>query len=174
MRLKVKVEGLRDLDKALGQLSQRMGAKVLREALKAAAAPMAADAESRAPSRPADAPRTKREGGEEIERPPGTLKVLTGYGTKLTRRQRKPRAERDSAEVYVGTRDRAGVLEEFGTADAPAQPFLTPAWEGGHGQALNTATEALRRNVDEATAKARKKAEAAARRAARQAARGGR
>lgn len=169
----MKLEGLRDLDKALGALPGRMGQKVLVGALKYGAEPVAEAVQRLAPARPASAPDEKTEpAGVKRKRRPGTLKIRIGYGTKLTRRQRVKKADRDTAEVYVGTKDRAGVLDEFGTVRSKAQPFMRPGWEATKHQALDRTVSKLRDGVAEATAKETAKATAAARRASRRAAKG--
>lgn len=148
---KVKVEGLRELDRALAELPNRTGKAVLRRTLKRAAQPMADMAESLAPVRT-----------DELQR-------SVSVSTKLARRQAKMhrrmfRNDRASAEMFVG----AGVLpqahlQEFGSAEHGAQPFMRPAWDAEKRPTLDRIKDMLAEEI-------RKAAERAERRAAKVAA----
>jgi HK97 gp10 family phage protein len=169
--MKVTVEGLADLDAALGQLTKAAGFKAMRQTLLKAGAPIQEQAQADAPERPANAPDvTYRANGVERRRRPGTLKVLVQIGTRLTRNQsRLARADgKNTVEVYVGTRDPVGRLREQGTAQAPPSPFLRPAWEAHKEGALETIKTELAVEIQAAAERAGKRAAAAARRLARQ------
>lgn len=161
MKFSAKVEGLKDLDAALGELGKSAGTAVLRRVLKKAAQPIYETAKALAPERAADAPKAyfKRD-GKEVERRPGTLHALVQAGTRLSRRQASAarREGKNSAEYYVGTRDRVGRLVEFGTSRTPAHPFLRPAWDQHAPDALGIIREELGGEIEKAAQRAAKKA----------------
>lgn len=124
MATTTRVEGLRELEKALGNLPKAVGKRFLRNALKEMAKPIADDYRSQAP------------------RDEGSLRDSIGVGTKLTRRQRSLhrrmfRDDRASAEVFAGAGGLPQAhLKEFGTFKEPAQPALRPAWDSNKGNLI--------------------------------------
>lgn len=169
MKATFHIEGLRELDAALGELPKATARNVCVRILLKAGKPIQEAAQAAAPVRPQDAPEKHFSvGGVEKERRIGTLRALVQIGARLTKRQAREvrKAGKDFAEVYIGTRDPIGRLEEFGTAQAPAQPFLRPAWEGGKMQALDVIAKELGASIEAA-------AQRLARKAARLAAKGG-
>lgn len=163
-RRTVHVEGLKELDAALGQLAKEFSPRYAKTAmtrtLMKAGKPIQERAQALAPARDPGAPvKTYRRGGVEAVRRPGTLKALVQISTRLTRRQARAarRAGKDTAEVYIGTRDRIASLEEFGTARSKAQPFLRPAWENGKMRALQTIAAELGAEIKAAAARAAKR-----------------
>lgn len=142
MKIRMRLEGSRELQRALGELNTLFRRrKAVRDALLEAAGPIRDAAEAAAPVRtggkekrfklPGD-PKGKQSG----VRGRGALKRHVSMGARLSRRQSwLNRADKMPVEVYVGTRDRIGRLQEFGTRKAPAQPFLRPAWDAEGGQA---------------------------------------
>ena len=110
----VKVEGLRALDRALGELPKRTAKATLRRVLKKAAEPMVDAAKARAPVLT------------------GGLRLGIHAGTKLSRSQRKAtrRARKSFAEIYVGPPPHSkAITQEFGAEHHPAQPYMRPAWD---------------------------------------------
>ena len=117
-----KLEGFKELDAALSQITAESTARgVMRRSLKEAAEPMADLAQSKAP----DDPTT---GGYD-------LKTSVTYSTRLSRSERRnhareTRGDRAFVEGFVG----AGPLahphwQEFGTVHHAPQPFLRPAFD---------------------------------------------
>ena len=144
MRTTVRVEGLRSLDQALGQLSKSAGKAVLRRVAKKALIPFDKAWRERAPHLS------------------GELEESGGIGTKLTRRQarmNRKREDKSSVEVFAGPNNPAAVPQEFGTVDQRAQPFARPAWD-------ETKDETLQIVKDELGGEIQRTAERAARRAA--------
>lgn len=130
----VKIEGLRELEKALNDLPKATQRNVLRRALKKVAEPIEKDAQQKAPYLT------------------GRLKLSIVTGTQLTRRQ-KADARKDGpyfAEVHVGTASGHGIPQEFGTVDHPAQPFMRPAWEANKQGALDGIKKEIRAEIDKA------------------------
>ena len=114
MKTKVKIEGLRELDRALGQLPKSAAKATLRRVLKDAAEPMARAARQLAP-------RDEYHLYESID-----------VSTRLNRRQSQLHRTEDSKafqEMFVGTNNPAGVQQEFGNSRHVAQPFMRPAWD---------------------------------------------
>lgn len=126
------IEGLADLDFALGDLPKATARNTLIRTGKKALEPFLADAKALAPvdADPANTPK----------RPPGTLRDSYVIGTKLNKSQTKGvrKEGKQFAEVYAGTNDPAGVQTEFGNAHQEPQPHGRPAWDGTQTQTLET------------------------------------
>lgn len=156
MRMTLRVEGGRDLERTLGGLKTLFRRKkAVRDTLMEAAEPIRAAAEASAPVR--DSGPAKRfklpgdpKGVQSGVRRRGALKIHVSKGTRLSRTQaRANRAGKMPVEVYVGTRDRIGRLQEFGTRRAAAQPFMRPAWDAEGGPvALRRITAGLWRQIE--------------------------
>jgi HK97 gp10 family phage protein len=160
MKTTVKVEGLRELDAALGELSKSAARAVLRRVGLKALQPVAETARSLAPDDPATS-------GND-------LKSSIGVGTKLSPRQarlarsavRKGEADKHFAEVYAGAGpDPAAHNQEYGNIHHGAQPFMRPAWDQNKGKVLEIIKSDLGTEIE-------KSAKRAAARAARLKAKG--
>lgn len=141
----VRIDGLRELDRALGELPKATARNVLRRVLRKAAAPVEAAMDSRAPKLT------------------GHLQTSVITGTKLTGRQARDAKKEGKAfsEIHVGTSDPAGMFQEFGTFKEPAQPWATPAWEATKDDALRIIGDELGTEIERAAARlARKRARA--------------
>jgi HK97 gp10 family phage protein len=139
---RIKIEGLKELDKALGELPKATARSALKKVLKEGGEPVAQAARQNSP------------------RLTGNLYEHTDYGTKLTRRQateHRQRGDRDFAEGFVGTADPAGMQDEFGNAHQAAQPWLRPAWDSTKDRALFIISHRLWVVIDEATARLAKR-----------------
>lgn len=115
--MKFKIDGLRELDAALGELPKATAKGVLRRVGKKALQPMASTARSLAPDDPST-------GGVD-------LRASVIVGTKLNKRQASM-ARKDEGKafvtVYMGTNDPAGVQQEFGNVNHGPQSFMRPAF----------------------------------------------
>lgn len=132
--MKIKVQGLKELDLALGQLRTKAMAKgVVKRALFEAFEPMQAKAQAAAPGRddPSEVIYYGRGANRRI-RQPGTTRALVQISDRLTKRQasKQRKAGKHFVEIYVGTRDAKAHLEEFGSVNQPAHPFMRPAYDG--------------------------------------------
>lgn len=140
----VKIEGLKELEKALADLPKATGKATLVKVLKEAGEPLADTMSSLAPK-------------DEYR-----LAESISVGTRLTRRQRSlHKAEgggQDFAEVFVGTSDPAGVQQEFGNERHRAQPFGRPAWDGQKQNVLFIITHRLWVAIEDAAARVAKRA----------------
>lgn len=122
MAVTMKIDGLSELDAALGafaaEYGKASGKAVLRRVADKALQPMAETARRLAP----DDPETQ---GKD-------LKASIAVGGKLTKRQASlARKDQNKATVtrYMGTADPAGVPQEFGTVNHGPQAFMRPAFD---------------------------------------------
>ncbi|MDX1219049.1 hypothetical protein CN188_09675 [Sinorhizobium meliloti] len=141
MRIKVKVEGFKELDKALQQLTRATAKGVARRVLAKAAEPIAEAGRANAPLGPT-----------------GNLKASYGVGTKLTRRQSKLHRKESPVEVFVGPNDPAAIQTEFGNEHQAAEPHMRPAWDANKDRALEIISEELGSEIEKAAARAAKRA----------------
>lgn len=124
----IKIEGLRELDAALGKLPKAAAKAVLRRVLTEAGEPIARTARGLAPR-------------DEFH-----LYESIDVGTKLSRRQaglHKGRGGQAFQEMFVGTNNPAGVQQEFGNERHGPQPFMRPAWDSKKGETLDYIATAL-------------------------------
>jgi HK97 gp10 family phage protein len=145
----IKLEGFKELDRALGQLPKATAKNVLKRTLNKAADPIDQDASAAAP-------------------------VLTGglqrsviTGTRLTRSQRTGgasltaggfrSASKNYVEVHVGTSLSRGLFTEFGTFKDPPQAWFRGAWEQTKGQALDIIKSELGTEIERAAKRYAKK-----------------
>ncbi|WOF43772.1 HK97 gp10 family phage protein [Sphingopyxis indica] len=149
MANRVRVDGLRELERALSQLPKTTGKNVLKRTLIKAAEPVEQAAEEKAP---------------EFS---GALKRDVKTGTRLTRRQAATarRQGKFTAEVHVGVADPAGIQTEFGNARQAAKPWFRPAWDSTQDQALDIIKNELGGEIEKAATRLARKAARQARRA---------
>lgn len=120
-KVTVKIEGLKELDRALGQLPKSTAKAALRRVLKEGGELIASAARQRAPV------------DEHY------LYESIDVSTKLSRRQRSLHKEQGGQafqEMFVGTNNPAGVQQEFGNERHGPQPFMRPAWDSTKEAAL--------------------------------------
>lgn len=156
MSVTVKIEGLRELDAALGALAEEFGKAsgkaVLRRVGIKALQPMAETTRSLAP----DDPET---GGDD-------LKSSYIVGTRLNKRQASmARRDQDKATVtvYMGTNDPAGLQQEFGNVNHGPQPHIRPAFDQHKMEAIEIVGKELGPEIEKtATRLAKRRAARAA------------
>jgi HK97 gp10 family phage protein len=143
-----KLEGFRELDRALGELPKRTGKNVLKRVLMKAADPVDAEASEAAPLLT------------------GGLQRSVVAGTRLTRSQRIGAsfgpggfrlATKNYVEVHVGTSLPKGMFQEFGTFKDQAQPWFRPAWESTKNDALRIVKVTLGGEIEKAAKRYAKK-----------------
>jgi HK97 gp10 family phage protein len=156
-RATTKVEGLKDLEAALLGLGKSTGKSVLRRVLMAGGKPIQEVAEAKAPVR-TDPDSVVTYNGGKVRRA-GTAKALVQIGTRLTRSQARlaKKAGKSTVEVHVGTRDPISRLQEHGTEDMPAHPFMRPAWDANKGEALEIIKDRLGDEIERARVRLVKK-----------------
>ena len=146
------VEGLADLDRALGELPKSTARGVLRRTGLFALEPFVARWRAAAPvdADPASSP----------NRAPGTYRDSVHAGTKLNRSQaRTARREGKSfVEVYAGTNDPAGIQTEFGNAHQSAQPHARPAWDASQNEVIERVGRGLWSEIAKAAERLARKA----------------
>lgn len=137
----IRVEGLRELERALAELPRKTGKNVLKRTLMKAGEPIEKDAAQRAP---------------ELV---GTLKRSVTTSQKLTRRQKKAHTKESAVEVFVGAGGLPQAhLQEFGAAHHAPQPFLRPAFDSNKMRALETIKTDLAAEIEKARARLARKA----------------
>lgn len=135
--MRVRVEGLRELDRALGELPKATGRNVLRRTGVKALEPMAEAARTQAP----------------VEF--GDLKDSIAVSTRAPRRHRRA----STVEVYMGPGPHPqAITQEFGTFFHPAQPFMRPAWDGGKTELLESVKSDLAEEIGKAAQRLARKA----------------
>lgn len=142
-KFKVKVEGLRELDRALAELPKSTQKSVLRTVAKDALEPMARAARQ-------NAPRHDMHLYESID-----------VSTKLSRRQRAIHREESAPtfqEMFMGTADPAGVQQEFGNERHGPQPFMRPAWDAHKMSTVQLIADRLWIAIEKAAQRLAKKA----------------
>ncbi len=142
MAQRFKIEGLRELEAALADLPRATGRNAVRRVLRRAAEPIATAAEANAP------------------RDTGALSRNVRVGSRLTRNQAAAQRKlgKSEQEIHVGVTRPSGVLNEFGTVNQAAQPFLRPAWDANKEGALATISSELGTEIEKAAARAARKA----------------
>lgn len=139
-RVRVKVEGLRELDRALNELKVSTARNVGRRTLKQALEPMAEAARANVAH-----DRT------------GELRASIGVTSGRPRGRGYKRQDRIEAHMGPGQQPQ-GVQEEFGNRKQTPRPFMRPAWEAGKQQLLDDVKTILSEEIDKATARAARKA----------------
>lgn len=148
--VKVKIEGLRELEQALKELPKATAKATLKRILLKQARPVAETMKGLAPDDPVT-------GGKD-------LKNSIGVGTKLGRNQARlhrkaTRNDKDFAEVFIG----AGVLpqahlQEWGSSQHGPQPFARPAWDQHQGSMLDGFKDDLWKEIAKTAARVAKRA----------------
>jgi HK97 gp10 family phage protein len=149
MSITVQVSGLKDLDRALGELPKSVAKATLVRTLKKAGEPIAQAARAAAPiddgtlrdSIVVSARLKNKVGMAEFG---AAMKAGLGVGAARAalRDARRAAGGGSFAEMYVGPSMGKGVLryahlQEFGTSNHAAHPFMRPAWDSEKDAALS-------------------------------------
>lgn len=145
-RTRTEVKGLRELGEALKALGDDVGLKIARAATASAANVIKKRAKQLAPIAPE--PYT-------IE---GVLVQPGNIGKNIvTKRVKRGETNLTSEHVVAvrgkakyGYASRVGSLQEFGTVNHPAQPFLRPAFDQEKGAAVTAMVDRLQKRIDRA------------------------
>lgn len=120
-RTTVRVEGLREIDAALGELGKATGRNVMRRVAIKRLEPMADVARRLAPVDDAD-----------LRDSIAVSTQLKGYAKRLNKRSKSEvEAHMGPAGTKSAKAPPQGSLQEFGTLNHGPQPFMRPAWDGG-------------------------------------------
>jgi hypothetical protein len=147
----VTIEGLREVDAALGDLGKATGRNVLRRVAVSRLQPMAEEAKRLAPDDPAT-------GGNDLK---NSIAVSTRLGKRQGKINRKSKSE---AEAHMGPAGPGGnvppqgVQQEFGNQNHGPQPFMRPTWDGGKDALLEGIKDDLWAEIERAAARQAKKA----------------
>lgn len=139
----MKVEGLKEVETALRRLPDATAKGIMRRVLREAGKPIADAARQLAPVAEGD------------------LRDSIAVSTKLSQRQRKKHRKggKDDVEVFVGAGPHPQAhMQEFGTVDHPAQPFMRPAWDQNKRGALDGIKAAMWREIRKSVERLRRKA----------------
>jgi HK97 gp10 family phage protein len=137
------MEGLKECEDVLNELTNATARNVLRRALMAAGEPVRAAAEELAP----------------VDK--GVLKGDIIISTQLTKGQRKTNPKPTAVEVHVGVGGRRGSfahLPEYGTAHSAPHPFMRPAADANTSNVISIFIEQLKAETSKALDRARRKA----------------
>lgn len=170
--VRVKVEGLKELDKALGELTKATARNTLRRALIAAGEPMRARAAANAPVRTGQL-RQSIKISSRVDNRAGKREyaaTLAGGGTKAQAVQALRDARRAKgigesfAEVFIGPERGSkrlaikSIVQEFGNSRQTPRPYMRPAFDSEAGNVLGRVRSELSREIDKAVSRARAKA----------------
>jgi HK97 gp10 family phage protein len=144
----VSIQGLREVDAALGELGKATGRNVMRRVALARLEPMAEEARRLAPVEDTD-----------LRDSIAVSTRLAGYARRLNKRS-KSEAEAHMGPAGAGGKKAPpqGSLQEFGTKNHPPQPFMRPAWDGGKTDLLTGIREDLWSEIEKAAARQARKA----------------
>lgn len=167
-RTTFKIEGLSELNQALGEFSKATSGNVLKRAVSTAGAMIAEEAIAIAPKDSGDLKREIKVGKAKIITPgkAAFAQAMREGGTRAEAAAAARAANRAaggtgrSAVTQVGPTKRAGqgILQEFGTAHHKAQPFMRPTWDRHGPRAIDVMKEALVEEIDKAKQRAAKRA----------------
>ena len=160
----VRIDGLREIDAALGKLGKATGRNVMRRVAVARLEPMAEHARQLAPDDPATT-------GRGLKRSIAVSTRLSSKGNFSREMNVSRRAGKAQVEAYMGPSGLGtkgappqGVWQEFGTNKHGPQPFMRPAWSQGKDALLDGIAADFWTEIEKAAArKARKAARLAAR-----------
>lgn len=145
MKVTVRVDGLSDLDKALGELKASTAKGVLRRVGKMGLGPFDQAWRDKAPHLS------------------GALERSGSVGSKLTRTQRQANEREAFVEVFAGPGALPqAIAQEFGTSTQPPQAFARPAWDETKGRALEIVKDELGGEIQRTAARAAARAAKAA------------
>jgi HK97 gp10 family phage protein len=157
-----KLEGFKELDRALGEIPKRTGKNALRRVLRKAAEPILDDMKANAP------------------RDTGVMATKIAQSGTLTGNERKGHVAEflgigDSGQKIFGKQDAKNFVEihvgatgkkqnspipmwiEYGTFDTSPNPFMRPAWESNKDRALNIIKVELKGEIEKAAKRYAKK-----------------
>jgi HK97 gp10 family phage protein len=138
---KFKLEGLRELEAALGQMPKATARATVMRSLRQGGEPIARAARRLVPVRE------------------GTLSESIDVSPTLAPSQRGDRKLVAPVEVHVGPGQMPqAITQEFGTYKEPAQPFMGPAWEAERMNALDIIGTSLGIEIEKTAARLAKKA----------------
>ena len=141
MKVRVRMEGLRELDAALSQFTPTKRRSIGRKALDEAGEITAKAARALAP---VDS---------------GALRESIDVSGTLARSQKSEHVKAAEQERFIGPDNRPqGHLREFGSDGNAPEPFMRPAWDQTKGQVLDRISDELWVGIEKAVTAAARKA----------------
>lgn len=151
MKVAVKVEGLKELDRALGELQEDMRGKALYSALHFAANPMLKEAKARAAQAPE--PHQMQYGGNTVTVKPGLLKSSLKK-RRLTKKEHAQGMCSAAIGIVISKKNPQKLYPRYwhfierGTKKMPATPFLRPAFDNNKDEAVERFKKKLGERID--------------------------
>lgn len=141
MDVKVKIEGLKEIEDALAAAGPKLARGAVRKALKAGGAVFLSRAKSLAPIL-AD---------PTANRKPGELRDAIAEVDRMDARRQFGRARVGLKYSKKGSQDPGvyGMFVEFGTKKMTARPYMRPAYDAGKAEAESVFTAEIRAGVEE-------------------------
>jgi len=163
---RIKVEGLRELERELAKLANPAARKAsARRALKKVAAPIAAKAQANAPRLWGDLAQsihagTRLAGGDSGKQAYAAALRDGGSKAEAVKALRDARrADSSFVSIHVGPgRNPQALTQEFGTSFHAPQPFMRPAWDEQSGSLVPQIAEMLAADIVKTAARAARKA----------------
>lgn len=149
--MKIHVAGLKELERALSEMKTATAKGVVRRTMMKALQPMADEASRLAPDDPSTpAPDLHRaiKVGDTLKA--GRSMLTKGFGFKD-----------GQVTVWMGpTREGypQAMMQEFGTRNQPAQPYMRPAWDAGKDALLAGFAKGMRIEITKTAERAARKA----------------
>lgn len=174
--MKIRVDGLREVDRALGELSKSAARTVLRRAGMTALRPMAEMAARLAPRDTGELAGSitvsaRADGADAGKAAFASVMRRGGSRSDAVQALREARESQDFVTVFAGPRKPDGAREavkqiamEFGSFKDAAQPYMRPAFDAEARPTVDRLKPLIMAEIERAMARA---ARAAARRAAR-------
>ena len=178
MKVSMRVEGFKELESALLDMSRATARNVAIRALRRAAEPIREQAERLAPVRQGNlarsivaSPRVKNRVGKAEYAAAMAGGLGKDAAVSAMRAARRAKGSSSIVEMHVGPRTGVGVIRyahliEFGSSQMPAQPYMRPAWDGQKDNALARLRDDLATEIKKAVARAERRAARAAAKAA--------
>lgn len=138
----LRIEGLKELEQSLGELSKATARNVLKRTFDKAIEPVEQEAKQNAPR-----------GEKEV------LAESITFGTRLSPRQRSLHRRESPFEAFAGAGPLPQAhLQEFGPEHHDPQPFMGPAWEGNKTRVLGRFKQIMTAEIEKARQRAARKA----------------
>jgi|GEM_PF-625389 HK97 gp10 family phage protein len=166
----VKIEGLAELEKALLEMSTATARNVMRRALTKAAEPIAEEARRLAPFRAGNLKKGIRVWTKAVNnvgkaefrsvlRDGGSTEEAVAAMRAARREARAAGSKAPTVEVWVApTNVPQATLQEFGTVNNDAQPFMRPAWDKHRDGTFEAIKTEMKTEISKAAARAARKA----------------
>ena len=151
----VQITGLRELDDALAQFSDKVAKKALDNALSYAATPIVKDAKTRAAKAPEPHEMEYGRAGNKVTVQPGLLKSAIRK-RRLKKNELSKLGASAGVAVYIGKGTKQKLYPrywhfvEYGTSKQPLSPFLRPAFDTKAAEAVERFKTKLRQNIEKA------------------------